>query len=184
MLFRSYTIYANAVSQSWTMGIGTKFDGITTEGISWKYRDGVNLWQENTIGGTAVYTLGTTGSANAEGGTWYTASQASQSFNNDLDDLRMNVTNIVKLWISGSLPNNGFIVRHSLKNEENLNDYGMLKFFSKETNTIYEPRLEFVWDDSVFSTGSLLPITGSNTFDSLENSKIVVTNLQIGRAHV
>ena len=173
-----YTIYANVVSQSWTMGIGTKFDNISTEGVSWKYRDGVNLWQDNTIGGTAVFTLGTTGSANAEGGTWYTASQASQSFSNELDDIRMNVTNILKLWISGSLPNNGFIVRHSLENEENLNDYGMLKFFSKETNTIYEPKLELVWDDSVFQTGSLLPITGSNALDAFENSKILVTNLQ------
>jgi hypothetical protein len=57
-------------------------------------------------------------------------------------------------------------------------DYGLLKFFSKETNTIYEPKLELVWDDSTFSTGSLLPITGSSSEDALENSKIIVTDLQ------
>jgi len=173
-----YTIYANAVSQSWSMGTGTKFDGISSDGVSWKYRDGLNTWQENTLGGTAVFTAGTTGSANAEGGTWYTASEASQSFNYELDDVRMDVTEIVKLWVSGSLPNNGFIVHHSLENEANNFDYGLLKFFSKETNTIYEPKLELVWDDSVFNTGSLLPITSSNSADVFENSKIVVTNLQ------
>jgi len=172
-----YTIYANAISQSWNMGTGTKFDNITADGVSWKYRDGINSWQDNTIAGTAYYVAGTTGSANAEGGTWYTAS-VSQSFNNEPDDIRMDVTSIIKLWVSGSLPNNGFIIHHSLENEENTLDYGLLKFFSKETNTIYEPKLEIVWDDSIFTTGSLLPITGSSSEDALENSKIIVTDLQ------
>jgi hypothetical protein len=172
-----YTIYANAISQSWNMGTGTKFDNITSDGVSWKYRDGINSWQDNTIAGTAYYVAGTTGSANAEGGTWYTAS-VSQSFNNEPDDIRMDVTSIIKLWVSGSLPNNGFIIHHSLENEENTLDYGLLKFFSKETNTIYEPKLEIVWDDSIFTTGSLLPITGSSSEDALENSKIIVTDLQ------
>ena len=112
-----YTIYANAVSQSWTMGTGTKFDNISSDGISWKYRNGIDSWQDNTIGGTAVFNTGTTGSANAEGGTWYTGSQASQSFNYESDDIRIDVTGILNLWLSGSLPNNGFIVRHGLSNE-------------------------------------------------------------------
>ena len=170
-----YTIYANAVSQSWSMGTGTKFDNISSDGVSWKYRDGINSWQKNTIAGTAVFTLGTTGSANAEGGTWYTASQASQSFSYEPDDIRMDVTNIVKLWLSGSIENNGFIVRHSLTNEENDTDYGVLKFFSKETNTIYEPTLELLWKDFIFNTGSLLPVTGSA---SDGDYKIVLTTLK------
>jgi hypothetical protein len=169
-----YTIYSNAVSQSWTMGTGNKFDNITSDGVSWKYRNGVNSWQDNTIGGTAYYAAGTTGSTNAEGGTWYTASQASQSYNYEDADVRMNVTNIVNLWLSGSLPNNGFIVHHSLENESNALDYGVLKFFSKETNTIYEPKLEIVWNDTVFSTGSLVATTGS----AEEGYKVVLTNLK------
>lgn len=169
-----YTIYANAVSQSWTMGTGTKFDNISTDGVSWKYRDGVNTWQDNVVGGTAIYATGTTGSANAEGGTWYTISEASQSFNYEPDDVRMDTTGIVKQWISGSIPNNGFIVHHSLTNESDTSDYGVLKFFSKETNTIYQPKLEIVWNDFVFSTGSLTPVTGSTEDDY----KVVLTNLK------
>lgn len=169
-----YTIYANAVSQSWTMGTGTKFDNITSNGISWKYRDGTNTWQDNVIGGTAVFTTGTTGSANAEGGTWYTSSEASQYFNNEPDDIRMDVTSIVNLWINETLPNNGFVVHHSLENESNSLDYGLLKFFSKETNTIYEPKLEIVYEDFSFSTGSLAPVTGSAD----EGYKVVITNLK------
>jgi len=171
-----YTIHANAVSQSWTMGTGTKFDNITSDGVSWKYRNGLDSWQDNTIGGTANYIgSGATGSANAEGGTWYTASQSSQSYNYEDADIRMNVTNIVNLWLSGSIPNNGFIIHHSLDNEENSLDYGVLKFFSKETNTIYEPKLEVVWNDNVFVTGSLLPTTGSLS-DS--DYKVVVSSLK------
>lgn len=169
-----YTIYANAVSQSWTMGTGTKFDNITSDGVSWKYRNGIDSWQDNVTAGTAIFTTGTTGSANAEGGTWYTGSEASQSYNYEEADLRMNVTDIVNMWLSGSIPNNGFIVHHSLENEENSLDYGLLKFFSKETNTIYEPKLEVVFDDSSFITGSLTPTTGS----AEDGYKVVLTNLK------
>jgi hypothetical protein len=169
-----YTIHANAVSQSWTMGTGTKFDNITSDGVSWKYRNGVDTWQDNVTAGTAVFTPGTTGSANAEGGTWYTASQASQSYNYEDADIRINVTGIVNSWLSGSIPNNGFIVHHGLENEENALDYGVLKFFSKETTTIYEPKLEVVWNDVSFVTGSLLPVTGS----AQDDYKVIITNLK------
>ncbi len=169
-----YTIHTNAVSQSWTMGTGTKFDNITSDGVSWKYRNGSDTWQDNVVAGTAVFTTGTTGSANAEGGTWYTASQASQSYNYEDADVRMNVTGIVNHWLSGSFSNNGFIIHHSLENEANTLDYGVLKFFSKETNTIYEPKLEVVWNDTIVSTGSLAPTTGS----AEEGYKVVLTNLK------
>ena len=169
-----YTIYANAVSQSWTMGTGTKFDNVTSDGISWKYRNGIDSWQDNVIAGTAVFTPGTTGSANAEGGTWYTGSEASQSFNNEPDDVRMNVTDIINLWLSGSLTNNGFVIHHSLNTESDSLDYGILKFFSKETNTIYQPKLEIVYNDFTFATGSLAPVTGS----AEDGYKVVITNLK------
>lgn len=170
-----YTIYANAVSQSWTMGTGTKFDNISTDGVSWKYRNGVDKWVSyDTTGGTAVYTANTTGSANAEGGVWYLSGSASQSFNYESDDVRMDVTNLVNQWISGSFTNNGMIIHHSLSAESDDLDYGVLKFFSKETNTIYQPKLEIVWDDSSIVTGSLAPVTGS----AEEGYKVVVTNLK------
>jgi hypothetical protein len=156
------------------MGTGTKFDNITSDGVSWKYRNGVDTWQDNVTAGTAVFTPGTTGSANAEGGTWYTASQASQSYNYEDADIRINVTGIVNRWLSGSIPNNGFIIHHGLENEENTLDYGVLKFFSKETTTIYEPKLEIVWNDVSFVTGSLLPVTGS----AQDDYKVIITNLK------
>jgi hypothetical protein len=173
-----YKLYANALSSSWSMGTGTKFDNITTDGVSWKYRDGQTKWVGyDTTGGTAVYPTGsnaTTGSANAEGGVWYLSGSVSQSFNYENDDVRMDVTNLVKLWVSGSIENNGLIVHHGLTNESDALDYGVIKFFSKETNTIYEPKLELVWDDSRFLTGSLTPVTGS----AQDEYKVVVSNLK------
>jgi len=180
-----YTIYANALSSSWAMGTGTKFDNVTYDGVTWKYRNGLTetKWVDyDTTGGTAVYPATgnrTTGSNNAEGAVWYLSGSSYQSFSNEPDDIRMDVTKIVKLWISGTIDNNGFIIHHHETASVNDGvDYGVLKFFSKETNTIYQPKLELVWDDSTFTTGSLLPITDSSSEDSLENSKIVVTDLQ------
>lgn len=168
-----YTIYANAVSQSWTMGTGTKFDNITTDGVSWYYRDGSSKWQD--LSGS--YSIGTdTGSiSNGGGGTWYTASMSSQSFNYEHDDIRMDVTGLIRQWMTGSFTNNGMIIHHGLEAENDDLDYGVLKFFSKETNTIYEPKLELVWDDSSFITGSLGQVTGSVSDDDY---KVVITNLK------
>ena len=170
-----YTLYANAVSQSWSMGTGTKFDNITSDGVSWYYKDGINKWMNYTVTPDSYVSGSDTGSIlNGGGGTWYTASMASQSFDYESDDIRMDVTNLVKLWVSGSIPNNGIVVHHGLTNEADLLDYGVIKFFSKETNTIYEPKLELVWDDSLFSTGNLSPVTGS----AQEGYKVVINNLK------
>jgi hypothetical protein len=170
-----YTLHANAVSQSWTMGTGTKFDNITTDGVSWYYKNGTDKWMDYVAVPNSYVSGSDTGSiSNGGGGTWYTASMASQSFDYENDDVRMDVTNLVKLWVSGSIPNNGIIVHHSLIAENDELDYGVIKFYSKETNTIYEPKLELVWDDSRFLTGSLTPVTGS----AQDEYKVVITNLK------
>jgi hypothetical protein len=170
-----YTIYANAVSQSWNMGTGTKFDNITSNGVSWYYKNGTDKWMDYVAIPNSYVSGSDTGSiSNGGGGTWYTASMASQSFSNEPDDVRMDVTSIINLWVSGSLPNNGFILHHHTSASIDSNDYGVLKFFSKETNTIYEPKLEIVWNDSTVATGSLAPVTGS----AEEGYKVVFTNLK------
>jgi hypothetical protein len=105
---------------------------------------------------------------------WYTGSQASQSYSYNVDDVHMDVTGIFNFWLSGSIQNNGIILRHALNVEQDSLDYGILKFFSKESNTIYEPKLEIVWDDSIINTGSLSPVTGY----AEDNYKVVLTNLK------
>ena len=171
-----YTIFANAISQSWTMGTGTKFDNITSDGVSWYYKNGTDKWMEYNVTPDSYVSGSDTGSIlNGGGGTWYTASMSSQSFNNEPDDVRMDVTNIISLWLDEHLPNNGFIIHHSVDAENDTLDYGLLKFFSKETNTIYEPKLEIVYDDYSFTTGSLQSVIGS-LYDG--DYKVIVNNLK------
>tara|TARA_B100000902_G_scaffold296709_1_gene283720 strand:- start:1310 stop:2440 length:1131 start_codon:yes stop_codon:yes gene_type:complete len=163
----SDVIYAYPVSQSWENGEG-KFDyfPIVTDGASWRYRTGPTA-NDQWVAGT-----------NDTGGTWFKGTtgqytlEASQSFTNEASDVRMNVTGIVNNWISsGSVyPNEGFMVKRSgsvgnsdvSQSEGNTTRFGDFKFFSRETHTIYPPKLEVVWNNANWETGSLQPITGSD----------------------
>lgn len=88
----------------------------------------------------------------------------SQSFTyGQQSDISMDITTIVRSWLCGCVPNNGLILLSSFEVDtpplQNTN--GLLQFFSRETNTIYSPYIDVAWDDSVFNTGSLTPVTGS-----------------------
>jgi len=150
-----YIIYAHPISQSWEMGNGTRFDDISTTGVTWKCREGdssLNWITTNLASGSA------SNPNDGTGGTWYTASAASQSFNYETADLNIDVKGIITRWLSGSLPNEGFILKYSSSLENDTNDYGQLKFFSKETHTIHQPKLVVSWDDQSIATGSLEPL--------------------------
>jgi len=151
---RPTTILINAVSESWDSGIAERFvSPVITDGVSWTYRDGVD--GQNWITGSLA--SGTDGvySTNIGGGTWYTGSEVSHTFTSETSDVSANVTGIVENWISGSIQNNGIIVRRDFTEESSSLVHTKLQFFSSETHTIYEPMLEIRWDDFTFSTGSL-----------------------------
>jgi hypothetical protein len=165
-LSNTTTLVVNALYQDWSMGSGHYLDSPEIQnGASWVWTNysGSNKWT------TASFNTGTTGSFNTSvnpsssgGGVWYTGSQASQSFNYYSDlDLNINVTNIVTNWSSSDFLNYGFIVRPSSSQEfiNNTNEQFSIKYFSRDTHTIYPPQLEFKWDDSVYNTGSLPLLT-------------------------
>jgi len=161
-----YTLFAYAVTQSWDMGIGTRFDEISTDGVSWNKVTTNSNWMTQDS-----HSADTTGSFNGKGGTWFTGSYSTQSFSYETTDIEMDVKTTMDSWISGSLPNEGFILKYDSSLESDTTDYGQLKFFSKETNTIYQPKLRIGWDDSSFSTGSLTELTADNihvTFKKLK----------------
>jgi hypothetical protein len=106
---------------------------------------------------------------------------ASQSFSyGTQSDIRMNVTNIVRSWLCGCVPNNGLILITSfeLSTPPVNNTNGLLQFYGRESNTIYSPKLDVKWDDSVFNTGSLSPLTGST--DNLINIQYLKSNYKAG----
>lgn len=155
-------LYAHPISQSWDMGFG-KEDNFPTidNGASWNYRDSGDIKTQ--------WTSTMTGS----GGTWYNQYVASQSFNNEPKDVRMDVTSIVWNWLHGDVPNEGFMVKRSgsigntdaTLDEGSTTSMGTFSFFSRETHTIYQPKLEAVWDDSVWTTGSLSFLTNTEIED-------------------
>ena len=163
-----YTIYAYAISQSWDMGIGTRFDDISTDGVTWNYKTTGVEWLENS---GSLNPQATGSGTPIKGGVWFTGSFASQSFSYQSSDVEMNVRSLISAWLSGSFRNEGMILKHISSLENDTNDYGQLKFFSKETNTIYQPKLRIGWDDSTFTTGSLTELTNDDihvTFKKLK----------------
>lgn len=181
-----YTIYSYPISQSWDMGNGRYADQGSSTGANWNYRDyeGGNLWYTlnptNDLYNYLINESNKSYSFRNGGGTWYysvptgvtvptssfcstlvTGSSliVSQSFNYEASDIKMDVTPIVKSWMCGCIPNEGFILLTSEElNTQNVSN-GNLGFYSKETNTIYTPYLDVVYDDSVYTTGSLSPVT-------------------------
>ena len=149
-----YTIKAYPVTQSWDMGTGKVSDSPkTTNGVSWTWR---------TESGSGAWAT--------EGGDWITTTSGSQTFTYTTDkDISMDVTNIVQLWNSGSIDNNGVIVKLDDSIEFSAS-YVETAYFSVDTHTIYPPDLEFKWDDSTYST-TLTQVTSSDFVAKVTNLK-------------
>jgi len=183
-------VFVYMVSGSaWKQGTGKlDHDPVTQDGVSYQYRD------------HEAKTPWVTGSVLTDGGAWWTGSQGGQfsvsssyALTFDKKDLRVDVTDLVKnhIYSSSLFPNRGFLVkRESLytgssdfsynpgsdttKDESSSDRLGNLKYFGRETHTIYPPKLEVMWDDSSWSTGSLSPLVTAD----LERLKIYFKNLR------
>ena len=153
----SYDLYAYPISQSWNMGTGRYTTAVTSsDGASWNFR--LTSANTRTTWLTASFANGTTGSwaTIPGGGTWFTASAHSQSFSNQTTDVLMDVTTAVRQWIANAQVNDGFIVKKSDVDEQSSNVFKSLRFFSRDTHTVYGPRLEMRYDDSTYLTSSTL----------------------------
>jgi len=150
-LLQEYTLDAFPVSQSWINGQGYAHDlPKSTKGASWYYRnskDQETYWNTGSIGNTYNWFPGVQNKIG--GGVWIAGStyNSSQSFNNQIPDIRMDVTDIVNHWVSGDIPNYGFIVKRTNLDEKSGDSMGSIKFFGRESHTIFVPKLEVAWDD-------------------------------------
>ena len=155
----NYDVECYPISSSWDMGTG-KFEDSpeNTDGVSWIYRTSnpLQTWSAGTLATNVTnsyYNI-------PGGGTWYyTSSQFSnikttQSFTYYSDnDVNIDVTDSIKAIYTGSIMNEGFILKLD-DNVEFTDTEISLKYFSRDTNTIYPPQLEIKWNDFVFNTGS------------------------------
>ena len=144
-LSADYKLAFQPISQSWSEGVGKFGDNPkTTDGCSWDNR-------VNPVGGPAkVWTN--------NGTTILNVSSSTQTFSHQSPDVEVEVTDMVNMWLSGSEENYGMLIRFSGSQETNETTFGKLKFFSRNTHTIYAPRLEARWDGHTTIAGSL---TGS-----------------------
>ena len=148
-LSEEYKLAIQPLSQSWVEGTG-KF-GISpknTNGCSWENRS-------NPIGGTELVWSASGGSPVSSSTNPFLSSSV-QSFSNESPDVNVEVTDMVNGWLKGQYANNGMLIRFSGSQETDSSTFGQLKFFSRNTHTIFSPRLEVQWDDHA-------PCTGSNT---------------------
>lgn len=170
---KSYTIEAKMVSENWENGTGyfhfpsTEVTGRSvTDGATWKTIAGSGSlsWTLATTPGTAASFVSESG-----GGRWHTSSIASQSFSFKINDqVNINVTNAVKSWFNGSIPNYGFVLSYKTS-EITASNYptANIQFYSAESTTVFEPQLFIQW------TGSLVYNTGSQAVAVYENSPII-----------
>ena len=157
------------IAQEWNNGTGEFLDSpITTNGATWidASSSGSNSWSTGGTVGTELFTSSFNPLYSVQGGGnfFYSGSgvpsyKVTQSFGlRSEKDINVGVKTIVSKWYSGSIVNNGFIIKLSSSAEFNplSSIQPIFKYYSVDTNTIYPPQLEFKWVDySTILTGSL-----------------------------
>ena len=175
-LSTSYTLSAHPISQSWDEGTGKFGDNPkVTNGVSWMNR--------NYYPGSTETSWSFSNGSSQPGGSYYTGSgyESSQSFSYESPDVNMDITTVVENWlgaprITNKVTNNGLLLKFSGSAETDKKTFGQMKFFSKNTNTVYPPKFEVRWDDHKFESsskwnkgsqsGSLLPLSMSGHVDN------------------
>jgi hypothetical protein len=136
------------ISQSWIEGSGYFYQDVRNaeDGVTWLNRSQYALW--NLSGSDYVTTVSAS----------YTISKF------PIEDVKINVTNIISPVVSGSntIPWNGLLVKFPDADETSSVNYGNIKFFSSNTHTIFSPKIEVLYPQQTFITGSLKKITSSN----------------------
>lgn len=172
----AYPIYTNNTS-GWDNGTGKYGDlPVNTTGTSWTYIQGglINAWSTSGFSQytTASYKVGKEG-----GGNWYTASNGeSMEFSqshaiSSEHDVNINVTAAIKQIYNDTLANKGFILKIQDDYEFYTSASIRLKYFGKDTNTIYPPFLEFGWDDRTYDQGNLPVLDTDTSIISIKNNK-------------
>ena len=144
----SYSISVHPIIEEWDEGLGKSVDDPkTTQGCSYKFRkksrdESVEIeWSQG-------------------GGAYASSSEltAVQNFDYQSPDIDVDVTNILQSQLNGDIENYGYLIRLSGSRETSTTSFEDLKYFSSNTHTIYNPKIEIKHDDHVIATGS---VTGS-----------------------
>lgn len=128
-----YHLSVNPLSSSWEEGIGIDMNSYKDEGaVNWISSSVGTLWAN-------------------EGSDYYKDREKTIYLEKGTEDINLDVTDIVESWISGTLQNNGLIVKLSCSYEDEVaRSYFTKKFFSRGTQNFFKkPTIEARFDDSI-----------------------------------
>ena len=156
---RNQEIEIYEVTGSWDEGTGFFEQDLENpqDGVTWNVKDAAgNFWTESIgqVGG-ATQSLITT-----------------QEFTWEPADIRIDVSGQVRAWITGST-NNGILIKIPVADEISSKIESNIRFFSRNTHTIYPPTLEAVWPTQ---TMSITPNCGLK--EAPDESTVFIPNLQ------
>lgn len=165
----STTISAFPVSDYWQEGIGIGLDADPVyQPANWNYKTDTELWGVNDA---------------SPGGSYYTHIErcdqtktqisASYKFSQKTSDVNLDVTEIVKCWMLGDIPNNGLLIKFAQEGHSERNQ--SIKFYSGNTNTIYSPRLRAAYFDYISVGGGEASMGSGSLSGSLQELKIPST---------
>jgi hypothetical protein len=194
-----YTIDAKMIAQPWTNGTGfLASNPIISNGVQWNEpysnwsldSQSGSLWisssQQIELGSSGIFVSGS-----GKGGSWLystgsTSFSSSAAFSYQTTDLSLDVSNLMLKWISGSnsqsIENNGFILKFSDADDLDSNVTGYVNFFSRETHTIYVPRITMYWDQSAYS--SSLATADLDSFTVFTKMKSEYKDTEVARIRI
>lgn len=153
-------IELNEVSRSWIEGSGYYYQNtnvpytasreVTTgyvenDGVTWRNRQSGSLW---SVTGSEIFASPT----------------LSGTIVNPVEDMSFDISTMVRSWVSGTIPNNGLILKFSTADELDDTNAGNIRFFSRQTHTVYAPTLISKYNNQIYISGT---ISGSNTAQTL-----------------
>jgi hypothetical protein len=145
------------VSRSWIEGSGYFYQDVENaqDGVTWQDANESEYWV-------------------ASGSDYVTSPSASYTLSAvPIEDIKIDVTSIIAPVVSGSneVQWNGLIVKFPEADETSSINKGNIKVFSGNTHTVFSPKLEVVWNDQEFITGSMKPLRNSNVSIMPKNLK-------------
>lgn len=147
-------IELSQVSESWSEGTGYFYQNTNVPYTS----------SRSPIGGYAAndgatWQLRNNSMSWASSGSSYYTSSINYRISDTVVDMVVDVTSFVQSWLSGSIIDSGFLLKFPTVDESDNKNIGSIRFFSRNTHTIYVPLIVAKWNDQQYITGSL---TASN----------------------
>lgn len=158
------------VSRSWDEGSGYLLQDVrnVSDGATWQKASSAVSWS-------------------LSGSDYVTTPSASYTFSTiPIQDVRVDISNIIRQIVSGSnvTPWTGLLLKFPTTDELDQTNIGNIKFFSSNTHTIFAPKLEVVWNDQIFNTGSLKPIPNGKVSIIPKNLKEAYTSGEIDKVRL